>query len=61
MKITEKQLQQLMVLLQDSQVKMEGIKLFSYDLDARNKLLNDIINQQSDKLIDIKNGNNEKR
>ena len=52
MKITEKQLQMLMVILQDSQKNVQG--LFSYDLDARNALLNQIIKQQSDELIDIK-------
>lgn len=52
MKITERQLQMLMVTLQDSQKNVVG--LFSYDLEARNGLLNEIIKQQSDKLIDVK-------
>ena len=52
MKISEKQLQQLMVILQDSQKNIVG--LFSFDLDARNRLLNTILQQQSDELIDIK-------
>ena len=52
MKITNKQLQMLMVILQDAQTNIVG--LFSYNLDARNKLLNEIINQQSDEIIDIK-------
>jgi hypothetical protein len=51
MKITNKQLQMLMVLLQDSQTDVRG--LFSYDLETRNKLLNQIINQQDTKLIDL--------
>lgn len=51
MKITNKQLQMLMVLLQDSQSDVRG--LFSYDLETRNKLLNEIINQQDTELIDI--------
>jgi len=41
----------LMVLLQDSQVDVSG--LFSFDLETRNKLLNEIINQQDSELIDI--------
>jgi len=51
MKITNKQLQMLMVLLQDSQTDVRG--LFSFDLETRNKLLNEIINQQDSELIDI--------
>jgi hypothetical protein len=58
MKISEKQLQMLMVILQDSQKNIVG--LFSYDLEARNKLLNAIVNQQSDKLIDIEDKENNK-
>ena len=54
--ITEKQLQMLMVILQDSQKNVVG--LFSYDLDARNNLLNQIIKQQSDELINIRNDDN---
>lgn len=42
----------LMVLLQDSQKNVVG--LFSYDLEARNALLNSIIHQQSDELVDVK-------
>lgn len=52
MKITNKQLQMLMVLLQDSQTDVRD--LFSFDLETRNKLLNEIINQQDTELIDIK-------
>ena len=51
MKITNKQLQMLMVLLQDCQTDVRG--LFSYDLETRNKLLNEIINQQDTELIDL--------
>lgn len=51
MKITNKQLHMLMVLLQDSQTNVVG--LFSLDLETRNKLLNEIINQQDTELIDI--------
>jgi hypothetical protein len=51
MKITSKQLQMLMVLLQDSQKNLVGF--FSYDLETRNKLLNEIINQQDTELIDL--------
>ena len=51
MKISKKQLQMLMVILQDSQKNIVG--LFSYDLDTRNKLLNQIINQQSEELIEV--------
>lgn len=51
MKISEKQAHMLLVILQDSQKNISG--LFSYDLDARNRLLNDIINQQSDKLKEV--------
>ncbi len=52
MKITNKQLQMLMVILQDSQKNLIGF--FSYDSETRNKLLNEIINQQDDELVDIK-------
>lgn len=52
MKITNKQLQMLMVILQDSQKNLVGF--FSYDLETRNKLLNEIINQQDNELVDIK-------
>jgi ABC-type oligopeptide transport system ATPase subunit len=55
MKITQKQLQMLMVILQDSQKNLVGF--FSYDLDTRNKLLNKIINQQDDEIIEIKTKN----
>ena len=56
MKISEKQLQMLMVILQDSQVNLSGF--FSYTLETRTQLLNDIINQQDTKLIDVgKNAN----
>lgn len=51
MKITEKQLQMLMVILQDSQQNIMGV--FSYDLKTRNNLLNQIINQQSDDIVEI--------
>lgn len=51
MKITNKQLHMLMILLQDSQKDIRG--LFSYDLETRNKLLNEIINQQDIELMDI--------
>jgi len=44
MKITDRQLQMLMVILQDSQINVSG--LFSYDLETRRKLLSEIINQQ---------------
>ena len=56
MKITQKQLQILMVILKDSQKNIYGV--FSYDLESRNKLLNDIINQQSNEVIDINNEDN---
>lgn len=52
MKISEKQLQMLMVLLQDAQKDLRGF--FSYDIDARNKLLNDIIKQQDNTPVEIK-------
>ena len=42
----------LMVILQDSQKNLVGF--FSYDLETRNKLLNEIINQQDNELVDIK-------
>lgn len=51
MKITNRQLQMLMVLLQDSQTDVRGI--FSFDLETRNQLLIDIINQQDAELIDL--------
>ena len=51
MKISEKQLQMLMVILQDAQKNIVG--LFSYDLDTRNKLLNEIINQQDNEIREI--------
>jgi len=51
MKITAKQLQKLMVILQDSQMNISGV--FSMSLDHRNHLLNEIISQQSDELIEI--------
>jgi hypothetical protein len=55
MKITEKQLQMLMVILQDSQANIVGF--FSYSLKTRSKLLDEIINQQSNEIIDLKNSN----
>ena len=51
MKITNKQLHMLMVLLQDSQKDIIGV--FSYDLETRRNLFNDIINQQDTELIDL--------
>ena len=57
MRISEKQLQMLMVILQDAQKNIVG--LFSYDLETRNKLLNHIINQQDTELKDINQNKNE--
>ncbi len=57
MRISEKQLQMLMVILQDAQKNIVG--LFSYDLETRNKLLNEIMNQQSTELKDINQNNDE--
>jgi hypothetical protein len=51
MKITEKQLQTLVVILQDSQINISGV--FRVSLKNRNQLLNEIINQQSNELIEI--------
>ena len=51
MKISKKQLQMLMVILQDAQKNVVGF--FSYDLDTRNRLLNDIINQQDNELKEV--------
>jgi hypothetical protein len=51
MKITNKQLHMLMVLLQDSQKDIIGF--FSYDLETRRNLFNEIINQQDTELIDL--------
>ena len=57
MRISEKQLQMLMVILQDAQKNIVG--LFSYDLETRNKLLNEIMNQQSTELKDINQNKDE--
>jgi|21_taG_2_1085346.scaffolds.fasta_scaffold245195_1 hypothetical protein len=55
MKITEKQLQMLMVILQDSQANIVGF--FSYSQKTRSKLLDEIINQQSNEIINLKSSN----
>ena len=59
MKITDKQLHMLMVLLQDSQMNIVGA--FSYDLKTRNKLLNDIINQQSNDFVEVESNTKQEK
>lgn len=51
--INEKQLQILLIILKDS-VSMNISGLFSFTHDARMQILNDIINQQSQELKEIK-------
>ena len=57
MKITEKQLQIMLRVLEGSLCMLDGtdMNLFGYDRKTRNDIYNQIINQQSDKLIDVKN------
>lgn len=52
MKLTDKQAHILLHLLEDS-LKMNIVGLFSIDMEHRNQLLNEILNQQSDELIDL--------
>ena len=53
LKISEKQLQLLFQTLIDS-ITVDITQLFSLDIQTRKKLYEQIINQQSDQLIDIK-------
>ena len=57
MKITEKQLQIMLRVLEGSLCMLDttDMNLFGYDRKTRNDIYNQIINQQSDKLIDVKN------
>lgn len=59
MKLTNKQAHLLLVLLQDS-IKMDVANYLSISFQERVKLLQEIVNQQDDKLIelsgDTKNG-----
>lgn len=56
MKVTEKQLQIMFRVLEGSLSMYDrtDINLFGYSQETRLKIFNQILNQQSDKLIDIK-------
>jgi hypothetical protein len=57
MKITEKQLQLLMTTLHDT-IKKNIVGVYSIPIEGQAQLYNDILNQQSDELIDVDKGNN---
>ena len=52
MRISEKQLQALMVILKDS-INQNIVGIFSLTWEDRRDLINEIVNQQSDVLIDV--------
>lgn len=52
MKISEKQLQQLMIILKDT-LKHNIIGVFSYDVSDRHRLFNEILEQQSTEPIEV--------
>ena len=56
MKITEKQLQIMFRVLEGSLCMHDrtDMNIFGYDRETRSNIYNQIINQQSDKLIDVK-------
>jgi len=57
MKITEKQLQVLYQVLIDSLCIVGSGSPFKFDRDTRRKYADEILNQQSDEIKDIKNAN----
>ena len=56
MKVTEKQLQIMFRVLEGtlSMYDRTDINLFGYDHETRLRIYNQILNQQSDKVIDVK-------
>lgn len=57
MKVSEKQLQIMFRVLEGSlsMVDRSDMNLFGYDNDTRLKIFNEILNQQSDELINVDN------
>ncbi|NBL00479.1 MAG: hypothetical protein EOM50_21245 [Erysipelotrichia bacterium] len=57
MKVTEKQLQIMFRVLEGtlSMYDRKDMNLFGYDQETRLRIYNQILNQQSDKLVDVKN------
>lgn len=57
MRITEKQILIMIRVLEGSLniSDRNDLNLFGYSKDVRLKLMNDIINQQSDEIVDVKN------
>jgi len=54
MKITEKQLQMLILTLKDTLIFYEGeMSYFSFNIETRQNLLHDIVRQQSQSIVDI--------
>jgi hypothetical protein len=56
MRITEKQLQIMLRVLEGSLCMQDrtDMNLFGYDIETRKNIYNQIINQQSDEVIDVK-------
>ena len=56
MKVTEKQLQIMFRVLEGtlSMYDRTDMNLFGYDQETRLRIYNQILNQQSDKLVDVK-------
>ena len=52
--LSDRQAQLLLQILVDSLKLLDAAKVFNYTHEIRNNLYNDIINQQSRKLIDLK-------
>ncbi len=62
MKITEKQLQIMFRVFEGSlpMVDRTDMNLFGYDKETRLKIFNEILNQQSNHIIDVKGVKNER-
>lgn len=56
MKLTDKQALLLFELVKDS-LKIRDAGIFSFDINARGQLVNDIINQQNDQMVDLSKEN----
>ncbi len=54
LKVSEKQLLVLLDALQGSCCVVDGCHVFVYDQETRKKFFKEIVNQQSDALVDVK-------
>ena len=57
MKVSQKQIQVMYQVLVDSLCIVGASSPFKFDRDTRRKYADEILNQQSDEIIDLKNDN----